>query len=153
MTTGSWLFGRRQHLWFWAFLAFLCAITHSFRVRGRFQWPLTPGTRLLRIHQSTSFRVLLAIFVGHNTLFCDPGKISSACHIRYTIIGVSSKLAVSSISGHFVGYNTRFWCPGTISITRDPRYTAIWTSSTLVVSGISSLFCALEHTVFVSMDD
>ena len=51
------------------------AITHSFCVRGLFERPVTPGTRLLRGQQKSSFRALLAIFVGHNTLFSGPGTI------------------------------------------------------------------------------
>ena len=51
------------------------AITHSFCVRGLFERPVTPGTRLLRGQQKSSFRALLAIFVGHNTLFWGPGMI------------------------------------------------------------------------------
>ena len=82
---------------------FLCAGTI-------FERPVTPGTRLLRGQQTSSFRALLAIFVGHNTLFSEPGTIFKAGQIRFTAICTSLELVVWDTSVPFSRAITHSFC-------------------------------------------
>ena len=104
---------RYTAIWTWSKLVILsisgrfCGlITHCFGVRGRFRWPVTPGTRLFRCRQNSSLRAFLAVFVRYNILFWGPGTVLMALDPRYIAIWTSSKLVVFSISGRFRGLHT-----------------------------------------------
>ena len=89
---------RFAHFW-----PFSWAITHSFWLRRRFQWLVTPSTRKLARRKNTSIWSFLTVIMGNRRRFLAPDTISTPSDPVYTKIGKWSELVDLVISGRFRG--------------------------------------------------